>query len=452
MQQPQYANAEFVTETIFNTAASQTMKSIREMGSNSVFFQPGVVQPSALAFTFNGNLTVTLNAPPPFKCLFGTGAYAGAHGITDGTDSSTYPNISFSGLVPGSGSVTAYIVGQYASVQLDPVVIIGPPPGHPDYSPSFLPYTAYTRIQDTINIIATTVAPDNLTSIELARTTLTAGQTQITTVNTSHQVLATVIVNLNGDVLGPSYNTTISKIQGVVVTASGPFAPVDKQVLTCVGGTEWTPITPFLNGDVQGAAHSNTINKIQNNPVIAPTPTTGQVLQWNGSAWVPAPTPSTLPPSGPAGGDLSGTYPNPRVTGIETVPITNSPTVSGQVPVFSSIGPAIQWATPIGGSIGAGYITIPVGTQTLILNFGTFTSGAPFQEADTIVIPWNLAYPTACLGALTTMVNHTGVPVNPLTAGALGLAALTLTNGTFKILAPNTGGNAPGVSWMSWGY
>lgn len=50
------------------------------------------------------------------------------------------------------------------------------------------------------------------------------------------------------------------------------------------------------------------------NPTIAQKgATSGQALEWNGSAWVPATIPSSFPPNGSAGGDLTGNYPNPLI-------------------------------------------------------------------------------------------------------------------------------------------
>ena len=215
MDYPQIVANQFMDADAFNTAFTTLFDN--DTLINSVLFTPGVVNPMML-MSSTANLQVTLTLPSPFAVLFGNGILAQAHGVDNNTTSTSY-EVDLTSLVPSSNQVVAYIVASLIEIEQDPFTVTGPPIGHPDYNPTFAPYVAQATTQYSLQVTATTTPPDNMTTFELGRFTLSVGQTSLMMMTTSFQMLAAVnvpmafsslnTIRMNGSANNPSANENI---------------------------------------------------------------------------------------------------------------------------------------------------------------------------------------------------------------------------------------------------
>ena len=160
----------------------------------------------------------------------------------------------------------------------------------------------------------------------------------------------------------PSGLTSMFGRTGAVTAQAGDYS------FGQISGTVTGGQLPATSGDLSGFLSGPTVVRIQNRPVAVTSPSTGQVLVWDGAQWTPqtigggvastfgrtgaitaqtgdygfgqisgSVTSGQLPATG---GDLSGTLTGARVTGLQSRPVATSVPVTGAVLTWDGA----QWA------------------------------------------------------------------------------------------------------------
>lgn len=183
MKVANYTANQFVDAASLNNFASGMAANIEEMNQ---FALGGLFRPELVSYVPTG-LSLAVTLPSPFGVMFGDGVFARAHGTATNADTQNY-TVDFTGVVPGSGTVTAYLIASETTIQQNPIQIIGPPPGHPDYDPTFVPFTAYNNNVSSLVLAATTTPPDNATTFELGRYSISASASGLAAIDNTNQV------------------------------------------------------------------------------------------------------------------------------------------------------------------------------------------------------------------------------------------------------------------------
>lgn len=103
--------------------------------------------------------------------------------------------------------------------------------------------------------------------------------------------------------------------------------------------------------------------------LVLTTPSIPGNADWTDSTLIPT------APSGPAGGDLNGTYPNPSVDGLQTRPVS---------PAAPAINDSLVWN-------GAAWIPLAVGAGAITAVYGQFTSNVdqPLVANTNTIVTYN---------------------------------------------------------------
>lgn len=139
------------------------------------------------------------------------------------------------------------------------------------------------------------------------------------------------------------------------------------------GGGAGGPPTGPAGGDLGDTYPNPSVRKLWGRAIENVAPNNNDYLRWDGGtvSWRPTAFPTGLPPSGAAGGDLAGNYPNPTVAQVQGFPVQSGTPSTNDIWRFNGV----SWARVPHGHFIDGTEPLPSITFGADTNTGIFRPG-----------------------------------------------------------------------------